>query len=109
MVKGVSSHSVRGWANQLTLCVPADNYHVPTESSIYCAGTWTGKQEMSSWLRRVIRGLKACNSAETILLLLESIFPLVNHLFVYLFLIPGTIETELYNNLTKLSLNHSGL
>lgn len=38
-----------------------------------------------------------------------SIFPLVNHLFVYLFLIPGTIETELYNNLTKLSLNHSGL
>lgn len=41
-------------------CVPADNYLVSSESSIYCAGALTGKQEMSSWLPIVISGLKAC-------------------------------------------------
>lgn len=41
------------------LCVPADNYLVPTESSIHSAGTLTGKEEMRSRLSVMLRGLKA--------------------------------------------------
>lgn len=37
-----------GRASQLVLCVPADNYLVPTESSIHCAGSlnWITRNEL---------------------------------------------------------------
>lgn len=40
--------SVGGRASQLALCVPADNYLVPTESSIHCAGSlnWLTRNEL---------------------------------------------------------------
>lgn len=49
--------SVGGQASQLVLCVPADNYLMPTESSIHCAD-W---REMSSSSPIVIRDLRVCN------------------------------------------------
>lgn len=41
-------YSVGGRASQLALCVPADNYLVPTESSIHCAGSlnWLTRNEL---------------------------------------------------------------
>lgn len=48
-------------------CVPADNYLVSSESSIYCAGALTGKQEMSSWLPIVIEAWRLAAILKTAL------------------------------------------
>lgn len=74
-----SACSVGGPTNQPALCVPADNYRVPTESSIHWAGDLTGSQEMSSWLPIVIRTWRARHYVESILHVRGSLFLKVYH------------------------------
>lgn len=65
---------------RLTRCVPADNYLVSSESSIYCAEAFTGKQGMSSWLPIVIGGLKACRyTTNSPLIRLTVIYTIYRH------------------------------
>lgn len=54
-----------GRASQLVLCVPADNYLVPTESSIHCAGSlnWLTRNEfMATYSDRRPGGMPLCRN-----------------------------------------------
>ncbi len=56
-------YSVGGRASQLVLCVPADNYLVPTESSIHCAGSlnWLTRNEfMATYSDKRPGGMPLC-------------------------------------------------